>query len=93
MGQGTSVMTAKANGTTQRRFTGLSTPEQMQFCHLGAGKVSVQPPHARAQGVLRWEEGEQKLSGPFSCILEEGPSFLSPHHSTCLRRCGFCSLS
>ena len=47
MGQGTSVTTAKAkaSGTGEQRLTGLSTPEQMQFCHLGAeGSLSTASP-------------------------------------------------
>lgn len=37
-GGGTSVMIAraKAGRTGEQRLTGLSTPEQMQSCHMGA---------------------------------------------------------
>lgn len=60
----TSGMTARAQacGTGEQRLTGLSVPEQIQSCHLGAGRrleYSCGTPGPKK--ALKWEVGELKL--------------------------------
>ena len=97
MGQGTSVMTAKAKASEWNRraeaHRSVYSRTNAVLPPGGRGKSQYSLPTPGPKEVLRWEEGQQKLLGPFSCISKEGPSFLSPRRSTCGRRCGFCSLS
>lgn len=67
-GAGPGVMTARAKTSRpgEQRLAGLSAPEQMQSCHLGAGRrLSTDSlPAAGRKEALEWEAGEQNLIDP-----------------------------
>lgn len=65
-GGGPSVLTARAEASRpgEQRLTGLSAPEQMQSCHLGARRrlTTASLPDAGLKEGLAWEAGEQNLT-------------------------------